>query len=143
VGGAATGGPGTRFERSTSRGLRGRRRECAALASLLDGVRQGRSAVLVLRGEAGVGKSALLDVAAESAADLTLVRAAGVESEMALAFEALHQLCGPMLDRLERLPRPRCQGTGQWVHGRDRAGPHATVRRRPSAADREDTRSWT
>ena len=92
----------TGFERSTSSGLRGRRRESAALASLLDGVRRGRSAVLVLRGEAGVGKSALLDVAADAAADLTVVRSAGVESEMELAFAGLHQLCAPMLDRLDR-----------------------------------------
>ncbi|HVD29463.1 MAG TPA: ATP-binding protein, partial [Mycobacteriales bacterium] len=62
----------TGFERSTSPVLRGRRRECAALASLLDGVRGGRGAVLVLRGEAGVGKSALLDFAADAAGDLTM-----------------------------------------------------------------------
>ena len=97
----------TGFERSTSPVLRGRRRECAALASLLDGVRRGRGAVLVLRGEAGVGKSALLDFAADAAGDLAMVRSAGVESEMELAFAALHQLCGPMLDRLDRLPGPQ------------------------------------
>jgi DNA-binding CsgD family transcriptional regulator len=87
--------------------LRGRRAECGVLDELLEGVRDGRSAVLVVRGEAGVGKTALLDYAVASAAELTCVRAAGVESEMELAFAGLHQLCGPMLDRLGHLPGPR------------------------------------
>ena len=91
--------------RSTS--LYGRRDECAALAGLLADVRAGHSAVLVLRGEAGVGKTALLDHAVQSAADLRVVRAAGVQSEMELPFAGLHQLCGPMLDRLGRLPAPQ------------------------------------
>ena len=60
-----------------------------------------------MRGEAGVGKTALLDYAAESAADLRVLRAAGVESEMELAFAALHQMCGQVLDRLGRLPGPQ------------------------------------
>ena len=60
----------------------------------------------MLRGEAGIGKTALLDYLVESASDLTVVRAVGVESEMELAFAGLHQLCAPMLDRLERLPGP-------------------------------------
>jgi DNA-binding CsgD family transcriptional regulator len=87
--------------------LCGRRAECGVLDGLLEGVRGGRSAVLVVRGEAGVGKTALLDYAAKSAPDLRLVRAAGVESEMELAFAGLHQLCGPMLDGLGRLPGPQ------------------------------------
>jgi DNA-binding CsgD family transcriptional regulator len=87
--------------------LRGRRGECAVLAGLLDGARAGRSAVLVLQGEAGVGKSALLDYAVAAAADLRVVRSAGVEPEMRLAFAGLHQLCGPVLDRLGRLPAPQ------------------------------------
>jgi len=87
--------------------LRGRRAECGSLDRLLAGVRGGRSAALVLRGEAGVGKTALLDYAVESAPDLRSVRAAGLESEMELAFAGLHQLCGPMLDRLARLPGPQ------------------------------------
>ncbi len=87
--------------------LRGRSAECGVLDGLLEGVRGGRSAVLVVRGEAGVGKTALLDYAVESAPDLRSVRAAGVESEMELAFAGLHQLCGPMLDRLGRLPGPQ------------------------------------
>jgi DNA-binding CsgD family transcriptional regulator/tetratricopeptide (TPR) repeat protein len=87
--------------------LCGRRAECGVLDGLLEGVRGGRSAVLVVRGEAGVGKTALLDYAVESAPDLWSVRAGGVESEMELAFAGLHQLCGPMLDRLGRLPGPQ------------------------------------
>ena len=77
------------------------------LSGLLAQVRGGRGAVVVVRGEAGVGKSALLDYAAASAADLTVVRAVGVESEMELAFAGLHQLCAPMLHRLDRLPGPQ------------------------------------
>jgi hypothetical protein len=77
------------------------------LDGLLEGVRGGRGAVLVVRGEAGVGKTALLDYAVESAPDLRSVRAAGVEPEMGLAFAGLHQLCGPVLDRLGRLPGPQ------------------------------------
>jgi len=87
--------------------LRGRRRECEVLRGLLDGVRGGRSAVLVLRGEAGIGKTALLDHAVASAANLRVVRAAVAEPEMGLAFAGLHQLCGPVLDRLARLHGPQ------------------------------------
>jgi DNA-binding CsgD family transcriptional regulator len=88
-------------------GLRGRRSECARLDDLLAGVRAGRSAALVMRGEAGLGKTALLDYVAGSAPDLRVLRAAGVESEMELAFAALHQMVGPVLDRLGRLPGPQ------------------------------------
>jgi DNA-binding CsgD family transcriptional regulator len=87
--------------------LLGRADECAVLDGLIDDVRQGVSRSLVLRGEAGIGKTALLKYLVESASDLTVDRAVGVESEMELAFASLHQLCGPMLDRLERLPEPQ------------------------------------
>jgi DNA-binding CsgD family transcriptional regulator len=87
--------------------LRGRRDECAKVEGLLEGARVGRSGVLVLSGDAGVGKTALLEFATQSALDSTVVRVAGVESEMELAFAGLHQFCAPMLDRLERLPRPQ------------------------------------
>jgi len=87
--------------------LVGRRHERAALGRVLDLARAGRSAALMLRGEPGVGKTALLQYAIESASDLTVVRAVGVESERELAFAALHQLCMPMLDRLDRLPAPQ------------------------------------
>ncbi|KAA0079074.1 helix-turn-helix transcriptional regulator [Mycolicibacterium sp. P9-64] len=88
--------------------LFGRDAECAALAALVDAVRTGESRALLLHGEAGVGKTALLDRLAEQAADDCLVlRAAGVESEMELAFATLHQLCAPMVGRLDDLPRPQ------------------------------------
>jgi hypothetical protein len=87
--------------------LRGRRRECEALDRLLDAVRTGESRALVVRGEPGVGKTALLEYAVERASGCRVVRAAGVQSEMELAFAGLHQLCSPMLDRLERLPGPQ------------------------------------
>jgi DNA-binding CsgD family transcriptional regulator len=89
------------------RTLRGRRDECAVLDRLLEGARAERSGVLVLRGDAGVGKTALLDFAIESASDIHVVRASGVESEMELAFAALHQLCAPLFDGLDGLPAPQ------------------------------------
>ena len=84
----------------------GRRSECEALDRLLDAVRSGESRALVLRGEAGIGKTALLDYLAEQAAGCRVARAAGVESEMELAFAGLHQLCAPLLDRLDAPPGP-------------------------------------
>src|ERR1700753_3667541 len=87
--------------------LRGRRDECAAIDGLLQGARTGRSGVVLVRGEAGVGKTALLDYAIGSASDMRVVRASGVESEMELAFAVLHQLCAPLLDRREGLPAPQ------------------------------------
>ena len=82
------------------------------LGRLLDGVRAGRSAVLVVHGESGFGKTALLDYTAGRASGFRLVRAWGVESEMELAFAGLHQLCAPMLARLERLPGPQRDALG-------------------------------
>ncbi|TCC46142.1 helix-turn-helix transcriptional regulator [Kribbella pittospori] len=88
--------------------LRGRQSECATLDALVGGVRAGASQVLVLRGEAGVGKSALLDYLANGLGQrCRLERAAGVESEVELPFSGLHQLCAPMLDHLDRLPGPQ------------------------------------
>jgi DNA-binding CsgD family transcriptional regulator/tetratricopeptide (TPR) repeat protein len=87
--------------------LRGRRQECEALDRLLAGVRAAESQVLVLRGEAGMGKSALLDYLQDNAEGCRVARAAGVESEMELAFAGLHQLCGPMLGSLAHLPEPQ------------------------------------
>src|SRR3954447_12006626 len=87
--------------------LRGRQDECAVLDGLLDGARTGRSGVLVVRGDPGVGKTALLEYAIGSASDLWVLRAVGAEAETELAFAALHQLCMPVLDRLERLPGPQ------------------------------------
>jgi DNA-binding CsgD family transcriptional regulator len=79
------------------------------LDALVAAVRRGESRSLVLRGEAGIGKTALLEYLVGSASELTVVRAEGVESEMELAFASLHQLCAPMLDRLELLPGPQRQ----------------------------------
>jgi hypothetical protein len=87
--------------------LRGRRGECEALERLLDAARAGASSVVVLRGEAGSGKTALLDFLLERASDFRIARVLGVESEMELAFAGLHQLCAPMLDRVEHLPAPQ------------------------------------
>ena len=92
-------------------GLRGRSDECAALAGLIADIRRGESRSLVLRGEAGIGKTALLEYLVEAASqtDALVVRAVGVESEMELAYASLHQLCAPLLDRLGRLPGPQRQ----------------------------------
>ena len=86
--------------------------ERAALSQLLDAARAGRSGVLVMRGEPGVGKTALLEYVIESAAGLRVARVAGVESEMELAFAALQQLCAPMLDKLAGLPDPQRAALG-------------------------------
>ena len=85
----------------------GRRAECHALDRLLADVHAGQSRVLVLRGVAGVGKSALLEYLLGRASGCRTARTAGVESEMELAFAGLYQLCAPFLDRLERLPDPQ------------------------------------
>jgi DNA-binding CsgD family transcriptional regulator/tetratricopeptide (TPR) repeat protein len=79
------------------------------LDDFVSAVSHGEGRSLVLRGEAGIGKTALLDHLVASASDLTVVRAAGVESDMELAYASLHQLCGPLLDRLESLPGPQRQ----------------------------------
>ena len=87
--------------------LYGREREQAGIERLLDGARQGRSGVLVLRGEPGIGKSALLDHAAGAAEGFRVIRAGGVEYEAELPFAGLHLLLGPVLDRLPDLPGPQ------------------------------------
>src|SRR6202044_2171827 len=70
---------------------------------------RGESRSLVLRGEAGIGKTALLEHLIAAAPELTVVRAVGVESEMELAYASLQQLCGPLLNRLDKLPAPQRQ----------------------------------
>ncbi|MEV1023259.1 AAA family ATPase [Streptomyces sp. NPDC050264] len=89
------------------RGLRGRRGECGALDQVIAGARTGRGQVRVLRGEAGVGKSALVEYLVGSAAGCQILRAVGVESEMELAFAGLHQLCVPLMGKLDRIPSPQ------------------------------------
>jgi DNA-binding CsgD family transcriptional regulator len=84
-----------------------RHAERGVLGRLLEAVRAGESRALVVSGEAGVGKTALLDYLAEQASGCRVVRVAGVQSEMELAFAALHQLCAPLLDSLTRLPVPQ------------------------------------
>src|ERR1700733_3045468 len=88
-------------------GLTGRLSERAVLDRLVASVRAGEGRALVLRGEPGVGKTVLLDYVAEHASGCLVARAAGVQSEMELAFAGVHQLCAPMLDHLERLPGPQ------------------------------------
>jgi DNA-binding CsgD family transcriptional regulator len=87
--------------------LLGRRDECVVLDRLLDAVRGGESRVLVVRGEPGVGKSSLLAYLYAQSSGCQVVRAASAQSEMELAFAGLHQLCGPIMDRLECLPGPQ------------------------------------
>jgi len=91
----------------TGAGLLGRRAERAALDRMVDTARAGRAAVLVMRGEPGIGKTALLDYAAGRASGFRVLRAWGVESEMELPYAGLHQVCVPVLDRLEMLPGPQ------------------------------------
>ena len=87
--------------------LAGRRDELSVLAGLIDAVHEGESRVLVVRGEPGVGKTTLLEHVAGQELRCAVARAAGVQSEMELAFAGLHQLCAPMLDHAERLPSPQ------------------------------------
>ncbi len=87
--------------------LRGRGRECELLDRMIESIAGGESQALVLVGEAGVGKTALLDHAVASASGLRVARTAGVESEMELPYAAVHLLCAPMLEHLGRLAGPQ------------------------------------
>jgi DNA-binding CsgD family transcriptional regulator len=87
--------------------LWGRHRECERLDRLIEAARAGESRALVVRGEPGVGKTALLDYLVEQASGCRVACVAGVEAEMELAFAGVYQLCAPMLGRLERLPAPQ------------------------------------
>ncbi|HEY0813403.1 MAG TPA: AAA family ATPase [Pseudonocardia sp.] len=93
-------------------GLLGRGHECETLSTLVAAAKAGRSQVLVLRGEAGIGKTALLDYLLDRAAGCRVGRAAGVESEMELAYAGVHQLCGPYLERIDQLPAPQRDALG-------------------------------
>ena len=92
--------------------LVGRQRERAVLERLLDSARDGHGATLVVYGDPGVGKTALLEYAVEAGQDFRLVRTAGVEGEMELDYAALQQLCSPLLDLVERLPDPQRDALG-------------------------------
>src|SRR5215471_13369297 len=107
----------------SGRRLLGRGSECAALDQLVANVRAGLSRALVLRGEAGVGKSALLEYLVQHASGCGIARAAGVESEMELAYAGLQQLCAPIVDRLERLPEPQRDALGTAFGLRGGAAP--------------------
>ena len=110
--------------------LRGRRGERETLDRLVASVRAGNSRTLVVRGEAGAGKTALLEYLLQHAWGCRVAQAAGVETEMELPFAGLHQLCAPFLDRLERLPESAARRTRHRVQpaGRGRAG---SLRGRP------------
>jgi hypothetical protein len=84
-----------------------RHSECAILHQLVDAVGEGESRALLLSGEPGVGKTALLEYLSSQASACRVVRVVGVQSEMELAFAALHQFCSPLLDRLPGLPLPQ------------------------------------
>ena len=101
--------------------LRGRAEECALLDTFINAIRRGEGQSLVVRGEAGIGKTALLEYLIRSASDLTVLRAVGVESEMELAYAGLHQLCGSLLDRIDRLPAPQRQAL-EIAYGRSAGG---------------------
>src|SRR4051812_35590587 len=93
--------------RAHAAALKDRRSECDVLDGFIETVRAGESRALIVRGDPGVGKTALFEYLVERASHCRVVRASGVQSEMELAFAGLHQLLAPTLDRLERLPPPQ------------------------------------
>lgn len=107
--------------------LLGRRRECEALDDLLNGVRAGHSAAVVLLGDPGIGKTALLDYLVSAATGCHVLRVAGVESEMELPFAGLHQLCAPLTDKLDQLPAPQAEALGTALGLRHGSPPDGLV----------------
>jgi hypothetical protein len=105
--------------RRSGTGLLDRRNERRALDDLLAGAKDGRSGVLVLRGEAGIGKSELLKYLLGLATGCRTVSAVGVQSEMELFYAGLHQLCAPLLSVLDNLPEPQRDAlcTAFGLHG--------------------------
>ena len=97
--------------------LTGRGSECALIDDVIAALRAGESRTLLIHGEAGIGKTALLNYAVESAADMRVLHATGVESEMELAFASLHQLCAPLLEAVGQLPAPQ-RGALEVAFGR-------------------------
>src|SRR6187551_1799781 len=93
-------------------GFLGRTSERHLLDRLLANVRGGQSAVLVISGDAGIGKTALLRYAARQASGFRVAQVAGVEAEMELPFAGVHQLCAPVLDGLDALPAPQRDALG-------------------------------
>src|ERR1700743_241156 len=92
--------------------LVGREHEREVLDQLLDGARQGQGGVLVVHGQAGVGKTALLDYACAGAHGFRIARASGVEAEMELPSAAVHQVCAPFLELIPRLHQPQAEALG-------------------------------
>ena len=119
-------GTSSLIEGSLRAGLLGRQREQEALGRLLEVARGGRGAVLVVYGDPGVGKTALLEHAVEAGPDFQVVRAGGVEGEMELAFAALQQLCAPILGLSERLPDPQREALSV-AFGLERRPPSGSV----------------
>ena len=115
--------------------LLGRAEECALVDGVLGRARAGTSGVLLVTGEPGVGKSALLEYAAESASasGFQVVRAAGAEPELELAFAGLQQLCTPLLDGLAQLPGPQ-RAAIETAFGVSAGGTAGSVLRRPGGA---------
>src|SRR3954470_22703254 len=100
-------GAPTRIGSSTGVQLLGRQRERDVLGRLLEAAREGHGGVLVVRGEPGVGKTALLEYAVDEATEFRIAGTTGVEGEMELPYAAIQQLSSPMLDLVERLPVPQ------------------------------------
>src|SRR5262252_8060507 len=103
-GGRRPGLEGGQYRPEHEAGLVGRVAECEQLDALLTSVRDGRSLCLVIRGEAGIGKTALLDYAASEAAGMLVLRAHGTQFEAELAYSALHELVRPLLGFIDALP---------------------------------------
>src|SRR3954454_36176 len=93
-------------------GFLGRTSECRRIDALLAQARDGQSEVLVIRGEPGIGKTALLRYAARQASGLRIAQVEGVQAEMELPFAGIHRLCAPMLDRLKTLAEPQRRALG-------------------------------
>src|SRR3982074_1631614 len=96
----------------SGRRLLGREREREVLDRLLDDVRSGHGGVLVMRGDAGVGKTALLEYTVEAGRGFRIARTSGIEAEMELPFAAVQQLCSPFFELLARLPQPQHDALG-------------------------------
>ena len=109
--------------RSPGAQLLGRQRECEVLGRLLEAARGGHGGVLVVHGEPGAGKTALVEYAVEAAQEFRVARTAGVEGEMELAYAALQQLCSPILELTERLPQPQRDALGVVASGIQSPGP--------------------
>jgi ABC-type phosphonate transport system ATPase subunit len=105
--------------------LIGRESQCARLDELLDLARIGESGALAIQGEAGIGKTALLDYAAEKAEGMTVVRTLGIESEAELEFSALLDVCRSLLDQLAEIPEQHAEGLRAALE----LGPTVTVDR--------------